>query len=59
MGSMDNHWIKIRVKYAEHQSAKDIYAESQEMSNIAQDIRQRLQEFSDMQRLPGYCELCS
>ena len=54
----ENWHKKLRVKYANHQSAKDIVAKSQELSNIAQDIRQRLQEFSDMQRLPGHCELC-
>jgi len=54
----ENWHMKLRVKYAEHQSAKDIHAKSQELSNIAQDIRQRLQEFSDMERLPGHCELC-
>ncbi len=53
------NWHKeLRVKYAEHQSAKDIHAKSQELSNVAQEIRQRLQEFSDMERLPGNCELC-
>jgi len=54
----ENWHKKLRVKYAEHQSAKDIHTKSQELSNIAQDIRQRLQEFSDMERLPGNCELC-
>ena len=45
-------------KYGEHKSAKDIHTKSQELSNIAQDIKQRLQEFSDIERLPGHCELC-
>ena len=54
----ENQHKKLRVKYAKHQSAKDIYAKSQELSNIVQDIRQWLQEFSDMERLPGNCELC-
>lgn len=49
---------KLRVNDAKHQSAKDIHAKSQTMSNVSQDIRQQLQEFSDMQRLPGHCELC-
>ncbi len=53
------NWHKnLRGKYAEHPLAKDIAAKSQEMSNIAQEIRQRLQEFSDMGHLPGHCELC-
>ena len=50
---------KLRASYAEHQLVKDIHAISQELDNIAQDIRQRLQEFSDMQHLPGQCELCT
>lgn len=49
---------KLRVKYAENPIAKDIGAKQQELRNIAEEIRQRLQEFSDMERLPGHCELC-
>ena len=53
-------WHKeSRSRYAEHQLAKDIQAMSQELDNIAQDIRRRLREFSDMQHLPGHCELCA
>ena len=52
-------WHKnLRAKYAEHSSAKDIHAKSQDLSEIAQEIRQRLQEFGDIERLPGHCELC-
>jgi hypothetical protein len=51
------NWHK-KLRAAEHQSAKDIQAKSQELSNIAQDIRQLLQEFSDIEHLPGRCELC-
>jgi hypothetical protein len=49
---------KLRVKYAEHQSAKDIYTKNQEISDLAQEIRERLQGFSDMEPLPGHCDLC-
>jgi len=55
----ENWHKKLRATYAEHQSAKDIHAMSRELDNIAQDIRQRLQEFSDMQHLPGHCDLCA
>lgn len=52
-------WHKnLRLKYAEHPLAKDMAVKDQELSNIAKEIRQRLQEFSDMERLPGHCELC-
>jgi hypothetical protein len=54
----ENWHKKLRAKYAEHPLAKDIAAGSQELSNIAHDIQQLLQEFSDMQHLPGHCELC-
>lgn len=54
------NWHKNqRVKYAEHPLAQDIDAKYRELTNITLDIRQRLQEFSDMQYLPGHCELCS
>jgi len=53
------NWHKnLRVKYASHQSAKDIHIKSQELEVIAQEIRQLLEEFSDTERLPGRCKLC-
>ena len=53
-------WHKeLRAKYSKHQLAQDIHAMTQELETIAQDNRQRLREFIDMQRLPGHCELCS
>lgn len=53
------NWHKmLRAKYAEHDSAKDIHAKSQELSEIAQNISQLLREFSDIECLPGKCELC-
>jgi hypothetical protein len=54
----ENWHKKLRVNSVKHQSAKDLHAKSQELSNVAQEIRQRLLEFSDMERLPGRCELC-
>lgn len=54
----ENWHKKLRVKCAENQLAKDIAAKYQELNDTAHGIRQRLQEFSDMERLPGYCELC-
>ncbi len=57
--SYENWHKKVRTDYAEHQSAKDIVTKSQEMSNAAQKIKQRLQEFSDIEHLPGHCGLCS
>lgn len=54
------NWHKqLRSKYAEDAKAKGIPEKYQELSNTAQHISQRLQEFSDMERLPGQCELCS
>ena len=49
---------KLRGKCAEKQLAKDIATKYQELNDTAQEIRQRLQEFSDMDGLPGHCELC-
>ena len=52
----ENWHKKLRANYVA--PAKDIHAKSQELDEIAQDRRQRLQEFSDIERLPGHCELC-
>lgn len=49
---------KLRLKYAEHPLSKDINTKNQELNIIVQDVRQRFQEFSDIQHLPGNCELC-
>jgi len=54
----ENWHKKLRVKCAEDPLAKDLAIKYQELSKFAQEIRQRLQEFSDMERLPGRCELC-
>ncbi|MBI4187927.1 MAG: helix-turn-helix domain-containing protein [Chloroflexi bacterium] len=49
---------KLRLKYVNDPLVQDIDAKSKTLNYIAQDIRQRLQEFSDMQHLLGHCELC-
>lgn len=54
----ENWHKKLRGKYTEDPLAKGIGAKYQELSNTAEQIRQRLQEFSDIEHLPGHCELC-
>ncbi len=49
---------KLILKYATDPLAKDIAVKDQELGSVVQDVKQRLQEFSDMQQVPGYCELC-
>jgi len=52
-------WHKqLRHRYAMNPLASEIAIEGQEINDLAEEIRQRLQEFSDMQYLPGYCEFC-
>jgi integrase/recombinase XerD len=48
----------LRAKYAKRRLLKEIYRKNQELSSLNQDIKERLQEFSDMEHLPGHCELC-
>jgi site-specific recombinase XerD len=49
---------KLILKYAIDPLTKDIATKDQELGIVVQDIKQRLQEFSDMQQIPGHCELC-
>ncbi|MFC1977788.1 tyrosine-type recombinase/integrase [Chloroflexota bacterium] len=49
---------KLRGKYAKHVLANNLAVKNEAMSTLAQKIRQRLQEFADLQHLPGHCELC-
>ena len=58
LATYKNWHKKLRVKHAEHPLAIDIAVKDREMGNIAQEIRQQLQKFSDMEHLPGHCELC-
>jgi hypothetical protein len=53
------NWHKeLRIKYSEHHSAIDIRDGRLELSKLDEEIRKRLLEFSDMEHLPGHCELC-
>lgn len=53
------NWHKeLRIKYAKNPLAKDIAGKYKRLNETEQDIRQRLREFSDMERLPGHCQLC-
>ncbi len=54
----ENWHKKLRIKYSAHPLAKDVYERANEMTNLVVDIRQRLREFSDMEHLPGRCDLC-
>lgn len=54
----ENWHKKARDKYAEHPLAREIALKDEELDDIAQEIRRRLAEFSDMQDLPGRCRLC-
>jgi hypothetical protein len=56
--TFENWHKKLRNKYAKYKSAKEIHIKDQEISDLAQQIRERLQEFSDVQYLPGTCDLC-
>jgi len=58
LDAYENWHKELRAKHAGKQLAQDIAAEYEQLNNTAQDIRQRLQAFSDMQRLPGHCGLC-
>lgn len=49
---------KLRLKYAEHPLGKDIAVKYQGLNETVKEIRQRLEEFSDIEHLPGHCELC-
>ena len=49
---------KLRALFGKHPVGKDISDKSRELTNIFLEIRQRLQEFSDMDHLPGRCRLC-
>jgi site-specific recombinase XerD len=54
----ENWHKKLRLKYEKDPLAKGIAVKDQELGIIAQYVKQRLQEFSDMQQVPGHCELC-
>jgi len=53
------NWHKqLRHRYANETLPKSIATKRQELSDLADEIRQRLSEFRDMEQLPGHCELC-
>ncbi len=49
---------KLRLKYAEHPLVKDIAVKYQGLNETVKESSQRLEEFSDIEHLPGHCELC-
>jgi integrase/recombinase XerD len=54
----ENWHKKLILKYATDPLARDITLRDQELDSIVQEVKQRLQEFVDMQKVPGHCELC-
>jgi len=49
----------LRQKYAVWEQTKKIATYRKFLSKVSARIRQRLQKFMDMERVPGWCELCS
>jgi hypothetical protein len=58
LNSYETWHKKLILKYATDPLAKDIAVKDEDLGIIAQDVKQRLQEFSDMQQVPGHCEMC-
>ena len=53
------NWHKtLRTKYGKTSMAQNISVTYRELSEVIEFITQRLQQFSDLEYLPGYCELC-
>ncbi len=53
-------WHKQLIsKYAKDPLAKDIPIKDQELGSIVQEVKQLLEEFSDIQQVPGHCDLCN
>jgi integrase/recombinase XerD len=48
----------LRSRFAGSQLVADVAQADRKLAQEADDIRQRLQEFSDMRQLPGRCGLC-
>jgi hypothetical protein len=55
--TFENWHKKLRIKYSTSQLGKNIAAKDLEATNLVQEVRGLLQEFSDMEPLPGHCEL--
>jgi hypothetical protein len=55
----ENWHKKLRLTCAGDKLAKTITDKYQELNENVLDIKQRLAEFSDIERLPGSCALCN
>ncbi|MDO8635609.1 MAG: helix-turn-helix domain-containing protein [Dehalococcoidia bacterium] len=49
----------MRTQYATHEQTKEIAEQRKQLDKTAAEINQQLQEFMDMERLPGRCKFCS
>lgn len=58
LNNYENWHKSLRAKYASHSLARAISAKGAEISETIKEVRERLQEFSDLKHLPGQCELC-
>ena len=48
---------QMRTRFAVKSTMKNIAADYNKLDGIGRDVKQRLSEFSDEERLPGYCDL--
>ena len=51
--------IELQGKYAETDLAKQIGKQVRKLLKTQENIRNQLEKFKDMERLPGHCQLCS
>jgi integrase/recombinase XerD len=58
LNNYENWHKSLRAKYAGHPLARAISAKGAEISETIKEVRERLQEFSDLKHLPGHCDLC-
>ncbi len=58
LGDHENFHNTLRTKYAKHPLAINIAGKYRRLNDMALEINLRLREFSDMQHLPGHCNLC-
>jgi integrase/recombinase XerD len=56
--SYKNLHQSLRIKFSDHSSARAISTKEIEIGDTVVEIKERLQEFSDLKHLPGHCELC-
>ena len=57
LSTYENWHKEIRLQYSKNNLTQDIAIKYQRLNESAQDIKQRLQEFSDVEHLPGHCGL--